>query len=214
MLIGAVSPWSHAFAQQTAVPTTTTTSSASAPNSPSPLTTPPTSDDRRLFLADERNEPAASAPSAAGLLIRTLGALCLIIGLIIAAAWALKRVGGARFGAPREDAPELTVLATVALGDKRSIAAVRFGPHTLLLGSTAQSITLLATQENQPTNSLLNTPPPVRSVADLLRASDEAEDNTDNAESHSARAFDQELTSAEHRFAAVRDAEREEGERA
>src|SRR5207244_1968207 len=53
----------------------------------SELRTPNPHDDRRLFLADERQE-SASAPSAAGLLARTLGALLLIIGLIVAAAWA------------------------------------------------------------------------------------------------------------------------------
>lgn len=156
--------------------------------------TPSAPDDRRLFLADERQASAASAPSAAGLLVRTLGALLLIIGLIVAAAWALKRMGGARFGSPREDAPELTVLATVALGDRRSIAAVRFGQRTLLLGSTAQGITLLATEERALTSSA----PPLRSVADLLQASEEPP-------------FDQELSSAERRFAYVREAEREDG---
>src|SRR5437764_1231538 len=84
-----------------------TSTAARSACSPWPLP----SDDRRLVLADERQEPAASAPGSAGLLVRTLGALLLIIGLIVAAAWALKRMGGARFGAPREDAPELTVLA-------------------------------------------------------------------------------------------------------
>ncbi len=162
------------------------------PNQSSPATTP--SDDRRLFLADERPEAAASAPSAAGLLVRTLGALLLIIGLIVAAAWTLKRLGGARFGSPREDAPELTVLATVALGDRRSIAAVRFGQRTLLLGSTAQGITLLATEAHAPASST----PPLRSVADLLQASEEPP-------------FDQALSSAEYRFASVREAEREDG---
>jgi flagellar biosynthetic protein FliO len=151
-------------------------------------------DDRRSFLADERTQVAPSAPSAIGLLVRTLGALLLIIGLIVAAGWALKRFGGARFGLPRQDAPDLTLLATVALGDRRSIAAVRFGGRTLLLGSTAQSITLLATQEHVSAPST----PPVRSVADLLQATTEP-------------AFDHALSSAEQRFAYVRQAEREDG---
>jgi len=174
------------------------------PNPSSSTTTPPASDDRRLFLADERQESAASAPSAAGLLARTLGALLLIIGLIVAAAWALKRMGGARFGSPRGDAPELTVLATVALGERRSVAAVRFGQRTFLLGSTAQGITLLATEERAPASSSTPTP---RSVADLLQASEERAQAIFPVEPP----FDQELSSAERRFAYVREAERENG---
>jgi flagellar biosynthetic protein FliO len=124
-------------------------------------------------MEQTRGEDEAQAPSAAGLLVRTLGALCLIIGLIAAAAWGLRRFGGAQFSGPSEDAPELTVLATLSLGNQRSLSAVRFGDRLLLIGSTAQAITLLAAKERRPDWAA----PPMRSVADLL-----AEDEPHNFE--------------------------------
>jgi flagellar biosynthetic protein FliO len=92
--------------------------------------------------------------------------LFLVVGLLAAAAWGLRRFGGARFGAPPEDAPELAVLATIPLGDRRSLSAVRFGERLLLIGSTAQAVTLLASREREPRNAT----PRMRSVADLLQA--------------------------------------------
>lgn len=114
------------------------------------------------FMAESERESQQAAPSTAGLLLRTLGALLLIVGLIVAAAWGMKRFGGARFGAPKEDAPDLAILNSVALGDRRSVAIVQFGRRTLLLGSTPQAITLLAESESE------NIAPRIQSVADIL----------------------------------------------
>jgi flagellar biosynthetic protein FliO len=113
------------------------------------------------MVADER-DTHEQPPSAAGLLVRTLGALLLIVGLIVAAAWGMKRFGGARFGTPQENAPTLAVLNSLSLGDRRSLTIVRFGDRTLLLGSTAHAVTLLAEAENDDFS------PPARSVADIL----------------------------------------------
>jgi flagellar biosynthetic protein FliO len=121
------------------------------------------------------------------LLLRTLGALLLIVGLIVAATWGLRRVGKGRLGRCGEDVPELSVLSTVGLGDRRSLAVVRFGERTLLLGSTAQAITLLA--EEHPGDF---SAPPARSVADLLQGNDAlAEGDFQNS-----LAFDEELSVA------------------
>jgi flagellar biosynthetic protein FliO len=114
------------------------------------------------FMAERESEAHEPAPSAGGLLLRTLGALLLIVGLIIAAAWGMKRFGGARFGAPKEDAPALAVLNSISLGEKRSLAIVRFGDRTLLIGSTAQSVTLLAETETE------EIVPHFQSVAEIL----------------------------------------------
>jgi flagellar biosynthetic protein FliO len=174
-------PAAELAASPTAAP-----AAAEAPITPEAPAATPARSDRPAFLADTRNDTETGAPSAAGLLLRTLGALLLIIGLIVAAAGGLRRVGGARFGAPRADAPELAVLATVALGDRRALAVVRFGQRTLLLGSTAQQITLLATEDSDAQASA----PPFRSVAEMLR-----EDQTPS--------FDQALERAQQRFAAA-----------
>jgi flagellar protein FliO/FliZ len=119
------------------------------------------------FALDEKTEANAEAPSAAGLLIRTLGALLLIVGLIVAVGWGLRRFGGARFGAKGKDAPTLSVLTSVSLGNRRSIAVVRFGERNLLIGSTAQTITLLDAEDSESGETKT---PVARSVADLLKA--------------------------------------------
>lgn len=113
---------------------------------------------------DGRGEPA-EAPSAAGTFARTLGALLIIVGLVVAAGWGLRRFGGPRFGAAPEGAPELRVLNTVGLGDRRSLLVVRFGGRELLVGSTAQAITLLCVNDGEPA---LAPVPTARSVAELL----------------------------------------------
>jgi flagellar protein FliO/FliZ len=120
------------------------------------------SGDRLPFMAESTREEQQAAPSTGGLMLRTLGALLLIVGLIVAAAWGMKKFGGGRFGKAVEDAPNLQVLNSVGLGDKRSIAVIRFGQRTMLIGSTAQSITLLAEEHNQPFASGLP------SVAEML----------------------------------------------
>jgi flagellar biosynthetic protein FliO len=137
-----------------------------APVAASPVQTPaaapqPANDRLPFMMADERDS-REQPPSAAGLLLRTLGALLLIVGLIVAAAWGMKRFGGARFGTPQEDAPPLAVLNSLSLGDRRSLTIVRFGERTLLLGSTAHAVTLLAEAETD------DFTPRARSVADIL----------------------------------------------
>lgn len=132
---------------------------------PTPMAaaTPEKEQSERLpFLAGAEHDFRESAPSTGGLMLRTLGALILVVGLIVAAAWTLKRLGGPRFGAATENAPELTVLNSLSLGDKRSLSIVRFDGRTLLLGSTPQALTLLAEVDSD------NNLPPARTVADLL----------------------------------------------
>jgi flagellar biosynthetic protein FliO len=113
-------------------------------------------------MAGDERDSREQPPTATGLLIRTLGALLIIVGLIVAAAWGMKRFGGARFGTPKENAPPLAILNSLSLGERRSLTIVRFGDRTLLLGSTANSVTLLAETE---TDDLM---PPARTVAEIL----------------------------------------------
>jgi flagellar biosynthetic protein FliO len=169
----------NSSATQPAQPAQTTTSEIP---SASPQVTPespvaPANDHLPFMKADET---AVEAPSTGGLLIRTLGALLLIVGLIIGGAWALKRFAGNRFNTKSDEGPALTVLSTVSLGDRRSLSVVRFGDRTLLLGSTQQSITLLSTESPTEIAPVLT-----RSVAELLK---------DNS-------FDHQLDVAEHLLA-------------
>ena len=116
----------------------------------------------RLPFMEAETQNHDPAPSTAGLLVRTVGALLLIVGLIVAAAWAMKRFGGARFGAPPTDAPSLAILNSLSLGDRRSLTVIKFGERTLLLGSTQHSIALLAESDENDFST------PVRSVAEIL----------------------------------------------
>jgi flagellar biosynthetic protein FliO len=117
----------------------------------------------------ERETIGAEAPSVAGLLMRTLGALLLIVGLIGAATWGLRKFGGARFAQTTTDAPALEVLSTVSLGERRSLSVVRFGDATLLVGSSPQNITLLASHKTHGREPEAENKIPARvSVADLL----------------------------------------------
>lgn len=120
--------------------------------------------ERLPFMTQTPESAEETAPSAGGLLLRTAGALLLIVGLIIATAWGLRRLGGKNFGNADEQAVELTLLGTLSLGDRRQLSAVRFGDRLLLIGSTAQAITLLAARDERPRSYI----PPMRSVADLL----------------------------------------------
>jgi len=124
------------------------------------------------FALEDVGETNREVPSAAGLLFRTLGALLLIVGLIVAVSWGLRRFGGGRFGTARKEGPALNVITTVSLGSRRSLAVVRFGERNLLIGTTAQTVTLLAAEDAL--SGEVQTPTP-RSVADLLKA-DEAKE--------------------------------------
>lgn len=161
------------------------TQNAAAPASAAPADSPAASDTQRLsFMTDERDQTTAAAPSSLGLLARTIGALLLIVGLIVGVGWGLRRFGKGRFGIQQgADAPQLAVLSTTGLGDRRSLSVVRFGERILLIGSTAQAMTLLAT-EDLPGEADTSA---IRSVADLL--------NDDEA-----RGFEDELLIADKRF--------------
>lgn len=178
--------------QKTPQPSANTETTQNAPTAEAPTQTAPARDEeneRLAFMEQDRAPVPGEAPSTFGLLSRTLGALLLIIGLIFGASWALKRFGGQRFGAPAAGSPALNVLSTVALGDRRSLSVVRFGSRTLLVGSTQQTITLLAEEAGD--EVLMESEPPVRSVADMLKQS-----RTE------AESFDEELAEARLRLEA------------
>src|SRR6185295_20372850 len=92
-------------------PETKTEQTAAPVTQPSPMDE---SSDRLPFMAESAREEQQAAPSTGGLMLRTLGALLLIVGLIVAAAWGMKRFGGARFGKPQENAPSLAVLNSLS----------------------------------------------------------------------------------------------------
>lgn len=128
-------------------------------------------DDRLPFMQTEQN-PKEEA-STIGIMAKTFGAMILIVGLIFVGAWGLKKFGFAQNRSNLlSDAPEFSVLSTISLGNGRTISTIKFGEKVLLVGSTAQSFTLLAQlKENQKIS-----PENPRSVAEML-----AEENYDFA---------------------------------
>lgn len=167
-----------ARAQETApVPPEGQTATPAAPSA-TPAAPVMGENDRLPFMEAEQ-AAAGGEVGSGGLLLRAVGSMALIVGLIFVAAWGLKKYGfpGIKAAAGSDD-PELTVIATVSLGGNRSISTVRFGEKILLVGSTAQSFTLLA--DSAANGSSI--PPAAhsesgpRSVAELL--AEEAEDFT------------------------------------
>lgn len=120
--------------------------------------------DRLPFMQTEQN-PESTEPSSGGLLLKTIGAMLLIVGIIFLGTWGAKKLGfGGIKSTSSGDDLELAILSTVSLGNGRTISTLRFGERVLIIGSTSQSITLLAEETNTEKVSLKTS----RSVAEML----------------------------------------------
>jgi len=91
---------------------------------------------------------AADAADAGGIdmtmtMLRTAGALAMIIGMLLAAVWFLRRFGGARFGSGGMGSM-IQVMDTRMIGPRRYVTVLRVGGRTLAVGVTEQNMTLLA----------------------------------------------------------------------
>jgi len=124
----------------------------------------PTSDES-LFLEPQPGVLAEQVPSTFNLFARTIGSLAIVLGLIIGGTALFRRFGGSKALRTSDDLPELIVLSSVPLGRERTLALVRFGSRTLLVGSTPHAITLLTESDGDEARA------PV-SVAELLDADD------------------------------------------
>jgi flagellar biogenesis protein FliO len=103
-----------------------------------------TENDRLPFMQTEEIAQTAE-PSSGGMLIKTLGSMLLIVGILFFGAWGIKKFGlfGVRNG-DAENSPELKISSTVSVANGQMLSVVRFGDRVLLVGSTPQSFTLLA----------------------------------------------------------------------
>jgi flagellar biogenesis protein FliO len=116
------------------------------------------------FMQSEQN-PDPQEPSSSGLLLKTLGSMLLIVGLIFFGAWGAKKLGfGGSKSSNSADDVELKILSTVSVGSGRSMSTVRFGGRVLLVGSTTNAFTLLAEEKGNDYAPLQNS----RLVADML----------------------------------------------
>ena len=128
--------------------------------------------DRLAFMQTEETV-ASQEPSSGGLVLKTIGAMLLIVGLIFAGAWAAKKLG---FGGTKtsglDDELGLAVLSSVQMGSGRTISTVKFGDRVLLVGLTTNPFTLLAEEKPSEKIPMHNT----RSVAEMLAEENETFD--------------------------------------
>ncbi|MEP6901009.1 MAG: flagellar biosynthetic protein FliO [Actinomycetota bacterium] len=134
-------------------------------NPPANQNTEVMGEDEHLPFMQNEQTAATEEPSSGGLMIKTLGALLLIVGLIFFGAWGAKKLGFGNSNSKNSaDDLNLAILTSVSLGSGRTISTVRFGERILLVGSTAQTFTLLAEEKSEAKTSLLKS----RSVAEML----------------------------------------------
>ena len=91
---------------------------------------------------------AASAPAnpaSAGSLLQVLLGLCLVLGVMAAAAWALKRFGAARLssGAP------VRIIGGVAVGSRERIMVVEVADQWIVVGVAPGRVNTLSTMPRQ-----------------------------------------------------------------
>lgn len=84
---------------------------------------------------------SAADPSIGGLLLRLLGSLAVVVGLLLLIA----RFAGRRFRTTNDAA--IQVVHRQALGRGQGVAVVAVGTRVLVLGTTEQQVTLLAEVE-------------------------------------------------------------------
>lgn len=121
-------------------------------------------DDRLPFMQSEDN-PAPQEPSSSGLIVKSIGALLLVISLLFLGTWTLKKLGVGGKNGKDIEALSLKVLSTLSMGSGRTISTIRFGERVLLVGATPQNFTLLGEELLVSDEVFAGNP---RSVAELL----------------------------------------------
>lgn len=117
-------------------------------SAPEPKGPPMGADDSIPFMNKQAEAPAVQ-PGSMSIWLKTAGSVILILGLLFVGTWVVKKTGLAGMIATTSDqSPELKILASVSPKSGQTISVVRFGDRTLLVGSTAQSFTLLADNED------------------------------------------------------------------
>ena len=75
------------------------------------------------------------------LIFKTVASLVVVLGLGVAAAWLLRRVGPRLCRIPGK---EIRILETTALGPKKALHVVEVGRQRFLIGSTSEHVTLVS----------------------------------------------------------------------
>lgn len=137
-----------AAAQQsssTAASTTKATSTAKTTSTARAATTPAADDPESQPIREGSGGPVSVSGGIGGTLVRLMIGLLLVVGLIFAVWWVMKRVQRSRYPAVEADATGLIgVMATTPLGPNRALHLVRVGDEVVLVGATEQSVQAVA----------------------------------------------------------------------
>ncbi len=97
--------------------------------------------------AFQKSSPPAPAEDTGSLALTVLGKLGLVVALMIAGAAVWKRFRGVTSMSVVSGGQSLQVASSVALGPQRFLHLVTVGHHQLLVGSSAQTVSLIAVLE-------------------------------------------------------------------
>jgi flagellar protein FliO/FliZ len=111
---------------------------------------------------------AAAAPSA-GTLVQTILALMLVLGLLAALAWAMKRYGPRVAGNPAN----LRMVGALNIGGRERIMVVEVGDQWIVVGASPGRVNALATmpkgEGTAATAALAGHAPPAATFSDWLK---------------------------------------------
>jgi flagellar protein FliO/FliZ len=129
-----------AVAQTTTAAPTTAAASAKAPAATAKGV--PADPNEKLPIPEGSDSPVSMSGGAGGTLIRLVLGLGIVVGLIGAVWYVMKRVQRSRYPAmdDRNPAGLIDVLATTSLGPNRSLHLVKVGEELVLVGSTDHAV--------------------------------------------------------------------------
>jgi len=118
-----------------------------------------------LLLVSATSFAADAEPASVGIatadILTVLAGLVLVLAVIVACAWLIKRMGGMHTGSTGT----IKVITVMPVGTRERLALVEIGGQQLLLGITAQQITTLHTFDE----------PVVDTAADLIKGKNNSE---------------------------------------
>lgn len=94
-----------------------------------------------VAMGAEKTSPVAEMPSMGAAVFRMIGSLALVIALFFAAAWIFRNMH--RFKAAGANQRKLQVLEGKSLGPRQAVYVVAYEQQRLLIGASAQGLTLL-----------------------------------------------------------------------
>lgn len=118
-------------------------------------------DPEALPIPEGSSAPTTLSGEGGGTLLRMAIGLIVVVGLIAAVWFVMKRVQRSRYPAMEERGPALIdVVTTTPLGPSRALHLVRVGEELVLVGSTDQSVNALARLGVDEAAALVDLAPP------------------------------------------------------